>query len=41
MRCWDQRATTEQRLSREGQDFQSYKQNAGAQLQTEVSAEQK
>ena len=36
----DQRSSTEQRLSREGQDFQSYKQNAGAQLQNDVTAEQ-
>ena len=36
----DQRSSTEQRLSREGQDFQAYKQNAGAQLQTDVTAEQ-
>jgi len=36
----DQRASTEQRLNREGQDFQSYKQNAGAQLQTEATTEQ-
>ncbi|HTE01128.1 MAG TPA: OmpH family outer membrane protein [Mucilaginibacter sp.] len=36
----DQRATTEQRLSREGQDFQTYKQNAGAQLQNDAVAEQ-
>jgi len=36
----DQRSSTEQRLSREGQDFQSYKQNAGAQLQSDVTAEQ-
>lgn len=36
----DQRSSMEQRLSREGQDFQAYKQNAGAQLQSDVSAEQ-
>lgn len=36
----DQRAATEQRLQREGQTFQQYKQNAGAQIQNEQLAEQ-
>jgi outer membrane protein len=36
----DQRATTEQRLQREGQDFQGYQQNAAAQFQSEQATEQ-
>ena len=36
----DQRSSTEQRLSREGQEFQSYQQNAAAQLQNEQAGEQ-
>ena len=36
----DQRSTTEQRLSREGQEFQSYQQNEAAQLQNEQASEQ-
>jgi outer membrane protein len=36
----DQRSTTEQRLTRESQEFQTYKQNAGAQLQNDALAEQ-
>src|ERR1700744_3115344 len=37
----DQRASTEQRLQREGQEFQQYQQNAGAQFQNEQSDESK
>jgi outer membrane protein len=37
----DQRATTEQRLQREGQEFQQYQQNAAAQFQNEQGEEQK
>ncbi|HTD40642.1 MAG TPA: OmpH family outer membrane protein [Mucilaginibacter sp.] len=37
----DQRATTEQRLQREGQEFQQYQQNAAAQFQNEQADEQK
>jgi outer membrane protein len=37
----DQRATTEQRLQREGQEFQQYQQNAAAQFQNEQNDEQK
>jgi len=36
----DQRSTTEQRLQREGQEFQSYQQNAAGQFQNEQSSEQ-
>jgi outer membrane protein len=36
----DQRAATEQRLSRKQQELQAYQQNAGSALQTEQSAEQ-
>jgi len=36
----DQRSTTEQRLQREGQEFQSYQQNASAQFQNETAGEQ-
>jgi outer membrane protein len=36
----DQRSTTEQRLQREGQEFQSYQQNAAAQFQNEQAGEQ-
>jgi outer membrane protein len=36
----DQRATTEQRLQREGQEFQSYQQNAASQFQNEQAGEQ-
>jgi outer membrane protein len=36
----DQRSTTEQRLQREGQEFQSYQQNAAAQFQNEQTGEQ-
>ena len=36
----DQRASTEQRLQREGQEFQQYQQNAGAQFQSEQASEQ-
>ncbi len=36
----DQRSTTEQRLQREGQEFQSYQQNAAAQFQSEQAGEQ-
>jgi outer membrane protein len=35
----DQRATTEQRLQREGQDLQTYEQNAGAQFQNDQASE--
>ena len=35
----DQRASTEQRLQREGQDFQQYQQNASAQFQNESASE--
>jgi len=35
----DQRATTEQRLQREGQDLQTYEQNAGAQFQNDQATE--
>jgi len=37
----DQRANTEQRLQREGQEFQQYQQNAAAQFQNEQGEEQK
>ena len=37
----DQRATTEQRLQREAQEFQQYQQNAAAQFQNEQADEQK
>jgi len=37
----DQRATTEQRLQREGQTEQAYEQNAGAQMQNSQADEQK
>ena len=37
----DQRASTEQRLQREGQEFQQYQQNATAQFQGETSDENK
>jgi outer membrane protein len=37
----DQRASTEQRLQREGQEFQQYQQNAGAQFQNDQSDESK
>ena len=37
----DQRASTEQRLQREGQEFQQYQQNAGAQFQNDQSDEAK
>jgi outer membrane protein len=36
----DQRAATEQRLQRKGQEFQQYSQNAGAQVQNEQASEQ-
>jgi outer membrane protein len=36
----DQRSTTEQRLQREGQDFQTYQQNAAAGFQNEQAGEQ-
>ncbi|MGZ3766510.1 MAG: OmpH family outer membrane protein, partial [Mucilaginibacter sp.] len=36
----DQKASTEQRLNREGQEFQSYQQNAASQLQSEQASEQ-
>jgi outer membrane protein len=36
----DQRAATEQRLQRKGQEFQQYQQNAGAQVQNEQVSEQ-
>lgn len=36
----DQRAATEQRLQRKGQEFQQYSQNAGAQVQNDQSNEQ-
>ena len=36
----DQRAATEQRLQRKGQEMQSYQQNAGAALQNEQAKEQ-
>ena len=36
----DQRSTTEQRLQREGQEFQGYQQNAAAQFQNEQAGEQ-
>jgi outer membrane protein len=36
----DQRSATEQRLNTEGQEFQSYKQNASAQLQNDITTEQ-
>ncbi|MDB5024608.1 MAG: outer rane chaperone Skp [Mucilaginibacter sp.] len=36
----DQRSTTEQRLQREGQEFQSYQQNAASQFQSEQAGEQ-
>lgn len=36
----DQRATTEQRLQRKGQEFQQYQQNAGAQVQNDQVSEQ-
>jgi outer membrane protein len=36
----DQRASTEQRLQREGQEFQQYQQNASAQFQNEQAEEQ-
>ena len=35
----DQRATTEQRLQREGQELQTYEQNASAQFQNDQSGE--
>ena len=37
----DQRASTEQRLQREGQAFQQYQQNAGAELQNSQADESK
>jgi outer membrane protein len=37
----DQRATTEQRLQRDGQSLQAYEQNAGAQLQNDQAGETK
>ena len=37
----DQRASTEQRLQREGQEFQQYQQNASAQFQNDQSDESK
>ena len=37
----DQRSSTEQRLQREGQEFQQYQQNAGAQFQSDQSDESK
>ncbi len=37
----DQRAASEQRLQREGQEFQQYQQNAGAQFQNDQSDEAK
>ncbi|MBS1520060.1 MAG: OmpH family outer membrane protein [Bacteroidetes bacterium] len=37
----DQRATTEQRLQREGQEFQQYSQNEAAQIQSGEADEQK
>src|ERR1700743_1267802 len=37
----DQRATTEQRLNREGQELQAYEQNAGAQFQNTQADETK
>ncbi|MBS7567015.1 OmpH family outer membrane protein [Mucilaginibacter sp. Bleaf8] len=36
----DQRAATEQRLQRKGQEFQQYSQNAGAQVQNDQANEQ-
>ena len=36
----DQKSSTEQRLQREGQEFQSYQQNAAAQFQNEQAGEQ-
>jgi len=36
----DQRAATEQRLQRKGQEFQQYQQNAGAQIQNDQMNEQ-
>ena len=36
----DQRASTEQRLQREGQEFQGYQQNASTQFQNETAGEQ-
>ncbi len=36
----DQRASTEQRLQRKGQELQSYKENASAQFQNESASEQ-
>ena len=36
----DQRAQTEERLQRKGQEFQAYRQNAGAQVQQEQLSEQ-
>jgi outer membrane protein len=36
----DQRAATEQRLQRKGQEFQQYSQNAGAQVQNDQAGEQ-
>jgi len=36
----DQRAATEQRLQRKGQEFQTYRQNAGAQVQNDQLSEQ-
>lgn len=36
----DQRSSTEQRLNREGQEFQGYQQNTAAQLQNEQTTEQ-
>ena len=36
----DQRSTTEQRLQREGQEFQGYQQNASTQFQNETAGEQ-
>jgi len=36
----DQRSSTEQKLNRDGQDFQSYQQNTAAQLQNEQATEQ-
>ncbi len=36
----EQRAATEQRLQRKGQEFQQYSQNASAQVQNDQSAEQ-
>jgi outer membrane protein len=36
----DQRAATEQRLQQKGQEYQTYRQNAGAQVQNEQMSEQ-